>query len=140
MHEQHPNPPATAAQAHELVGVVPQTFEPGVYGSRAPLPSPEKEARVIEAYRPESTTRAIGMAALPEEYKSQQLTSLTYNGLTSEQYAARHNTYLAEVSAREQQTRDVMRNLEQQMMDDDDEAEDRRGFRQRRDRLVGAKR
>lgn len=143
MHEHVPNPAvnpaAHAAQVHEIAGVLPQKFEPGIYVSRAPLPTAEEETRTVEAYKPEQTVRAIGMAALPKEYRDQQMTSLVYNGMTSEDYSNRHKAFLAEVAAHEQQSREAVRSLEQAMLDDD-EAGDEAGTHKKSDRLVGAKR
>lgn len=84
---------------------MPQKFEPGLYISRAPLT--EESIDYAPTVNPE-ISRAIGMAALPEEYQGQQLTNLVYNGMTSARYAAQHNAWLADRI----HTEHVMRSIE----------------------------
>lgn len=108
-------------------GIMPRTFEPGVYYSKANLPAPEEATDVISAYEANNPTdsrnRAIGMAALPDAYKSQQLTNLVYDGMTSEQYAARHAHWLEEYAYGQRLLNDIELNASE---DDDDEDEGER--------------
>jgi hypothetical protein len=123
----------------ELVGVMPTVFESGVYVSRAPLPTPAEEARTIEGYTPENTVAAIGMAALPESARHNQLSNLVYQGLTSEQYAERHNAFIARWTA-QVQARQLEEHLEaeRRRRDEDDEAKAKNKKKSGTKTLVGA--
>lgn len=89
-------------------------MEAGVYYSQAYLDSqnlvlPEAASTDRQEVLPrsESTLRAIGMAALPEGSLGEQLTSLVYQGMTSADYAQRHQAWLNSAATREQLQRDI---------------------------------
>jgi len=100
-------------QVPQTLPVIPEVTA-GVYYSQAALgsdhlvlPLAESAKRVDVVLPAAQTSRAIGMAAIPEDSKGEQLNKLVYNGLTSEEYAARHNAWLANFAAQEQMLRDL---------------------------------
>ena len=91
---QIPTPTVPSPNPISPHSIQPQVFEPGVYGQpRGPEAQIDSPAM---GPSPETTVRAIGMAALPAEFKAegQQLHDLTYQGMTSKDYAARHAAWL----------------------------------------------
>jgi hypothetical protein len=98
----------------------------GVYHSQASLDSErlilptEASRQRVEAHLPPAeTAAAIGMAALPESARHNQLSNLVYQGLTSEQYAERHNAFIAAWTAREQD-RQLQERLEAKRREDEE--------------------
>ncbi len=104
----------------------PPTPNAGVYHSQASLgsehfvlPTAASEVRV-EATVP--TSRAIGMAALPEASKGEQLNKLVYAGKTSEQYAEAHQQWMANFAAHQQ----LMDSVERAAKAEDDKENDKK--------------
>jgi hypothetical protein len=118
----------------------------GVYHSQASLDSErlilptEASRQRVEAHLPPAeTAAAIGMAALPESARHNQLSNLVYQGLTSEQYAERHNAFIARWTA-QVQARQLEEHLEaeRRRRDEDDEAKAKNKKKSGTKTLVGA--
>jgi hypothetical protein len=112
---------------HEPVIAAPAPPTAGAYYSQARLgsehlilpanASPERHEANLPTFE---TERAIGMAALPEAFQDQQLNHLTYAGMTSAEYAARHQDWLQEFAY----INSVLAAIEAGSTSDDDEEED----------------
>lgn len=120
--------------------IAPRSFEPGVYVSRSPLPAPDEEAGVLANYEisldKSNTHSAIGMAAIPKDSKGEQLVSLEYKGMTSADYADRHQQWLearnAEAARAEHQAHLTAKALRSELTDDDDDDDSEHGRSRRR--------
>jgi hypothetical protein len=91
LNEMYDSPPAPGHDQQDIVpGVQPRVFGAGVYASAAargedkPFTGNSLVGRMEADPQRVTTTRAIGMAALPDLHADQQLTSLVYRGLTSD--------------------------------------------------------
>jgi len=115
---QHQLAPQIRPQGEATAGVY--HSQAGLDSEQLVLPTEASRQRVEAHLPPAETVVAVGMAALPESAKHNQLSNLVYQGLTSEQYAERHNAFIAGWTARVQE-RQLHEHLEAKRRRDEDE-------------------